>query len=219
MPPSKRRRKNVLPLIPAIIEIRNILPHNIDHLCTAHLTKHPPEMANSDFYANFILHKYCPDSSNQTALSVSANGNCLFNAASVLLCGDEHMAMELRLRTLIELACNKQYYLSKELASAFNSFANYDESVIDCAKESGYSSIWTMWALSFVLERDIISLYPAANGSGDLAYQNLNVTLTPRLKDVENEAMYIMWSRVKPPARQEQWTPSYSITCVMHFPG
>ena len=116
----------------------------------------------------------------------------------LLLCGDEHMAMELRLRTLIELACNKQYYLSKELASVFTSFANYDESVIDCAKVSGYSSIWTMWALSFVLERDIISLYPAANGSGDLANQNLNVTFTPRLKDVENEVMYIMWSRVNP---------------------
>ena len=48
-----------------------------------------------------------------------------------------------------------------------------------------------MWALSFVLERDIISLYPAANGSGDLANQDLNVTLTPRLKDVENEVIHV----------------------------
>ena len=44
------------------------------------------------------------------ALQSTADGNCLFNSASILLTGNESINKELRLKTCIELALNLPYY-------------------------------------------------------------------------------------------------------------
>jgi hypothetical protein len=41
----------------------------------------------------------------------SSDGNCLFNTASIFVCGSEAMNALLRLHTLIELVLNWQYYM------------------------------------------------------------------------------------------------------------
>lgn len=46
------------------------------------------------------------------ALRSTGDGNCLFNSASILLVGNESLSLELRLRTVIELATNVEYYSS-----------------------------------------------------------------------------------------------------------
>ena len=53
--------------------------------------------------------------------SVSANGNCLFNAVSIALIGNESLAMDLRVLTAIELHENATYYSNY---SHFNEVAN-----------------------------------------------------------------------------------------------
>ena len=72
----------------------------------------------------------------------------LFNAVSYLLCGQESMAAELRLWTLIELTNNKQFYLAKYGKYVFSGTADYDEAILDCAKEGAYSCIWTLCGLA-----------------------------------------------------------------------
>lgn len=42
---------------------------------------------------------------------VSDNGNCLFNVVSVALCGTEDLAVELRVRSCIEMVIRKDYII------------------------------------------------------------------------------------------------------------
>ena len=48
-------------------------------------------------------------------LTSTGNGNCLFNSISLLLCGSEKLANELRLRTVLELAGNFNFYADHPL--------------------------------------------------------------------------------------------------------
>lgn len=41
------------------------------------------------------------------SLHTNGDGNCLYRAASILACGDESKLLEMRVRTVAELACNK----------------------------------------------------------------------------------------------------------------
>lgn len=76
-----------------------------------------------------------PDSFKEPFLPVrlTGDGNCLFNSASIAICGDQRLAVELRLRTSIELAIHCDYYrnhpvlrgaktnlILKKVASAFS---------------------------------------------------------------------------------------------------
>ncbi len=45
---------------------------------------------------------------NVKTILTTADGNCLFNAASLALCGCEKLSVELRVRTAIELATNTE---------------------------------------------------------------------------------------------------------------
>ena len=104
------------------------------------------------------------------------DGNCLYRAMSRILCGDENMHVELRVRTFIELCINKGQYLSdtflKELTgldgcidNLFNSsfdtsssVKNKDRSeryreafeagILDTIKPSKYSNMWHILAHS-----------------------------------------------------------------------
>ena len=41
---------------------------------------------------------------------VKGDGNCLYRATSRALCGDENAHQLLRLKTALELNCNRKYY-------------------------------------------------------------------------------------------------------------
>ena len=43
-------------------------------------------------------------------MATTGDGNCLFNSASLLVCQAETLALELRLRTCLELPKNRQFY-------------------------------------------------------------------------------------------------------------
>ena len=68
-----------------------------------------PDFRNNriDHHANPII----PDNINyMNALRSNGNGNCLFNSISIMLNGTESLATELRVRTCIELALNRNFY-------------------------------------------------------------------------------------------------------------
>jgi len=76
--------------------------------------------------------------------------------------------------------------------------ADFDESVLDCAKDRGESSIWTICALASVVGRDIKSIYPAVNGIDDVPVCILNVILQPRQRELDElQPMLVMWTRAK----------------------
>lgn len=64
-------------------------------------------------------------SENKTSSAIqpiitTGDGNCLFNAASRSICGNERMASELRLRTSLELINNQEFYSSHPAATELN---------------------------------------------------------------------------------------------------
>ena len=65
--------------------------------------KHMDEVSRRIIPANFRRMSLVP-------MATTGDGNCLFNSASLLVCQAETLALELRLRTCLELAKNRQFY-------------------------------------------------------------------------------------------------------------
>ena len=63
-----------------------------------------------DAYAQRFIPNDVP--SDFVPIQCQANGNCLFNAISILLCGDETMASELRVRTAVALIQLKDEFMN-----------------------------------------------------------------------------------------------------------
>jgi len=177
LPQGSRRPRNLLPLVRRVIAERSQLPPA--DIVIREYSKVPA--GDPDQYSNSILGKYCDSVGGLCALSVSSDGNCLFHAASLQLSGSEQLSSELRLRTLIEMVTNKDHYLNKYRDNNFMSCdGDYDAAILDCADNYEHSSIWTMCALATVIERNIISVYPAVNRQGcsdDVNVNALNVIL------------------------------------------
>ena len=62
-----------------------------------------------------VAEKLVPDKYRQEnikPMKTKGDGNCLFNAASIALCGAEKLSAELRMRTINELVENLHFYKS-----------------------------------------------------------------------------------------------------------
>ena len=80
-----------------------------------------------------------PDSFKEPFLPArsTGDGNCLFNSASIALCRDERLAVELRLRTSIELAVHRDFYRNHPvLTGARIQFQSRKDGVRDLPIES-----------------------------------------------------------------------------------
>ena len=121
------------------------------------------------------------DYANSKVFQCTPDGNCLFNAISLLLIGDESLSAELRLRTCTEMATNQGYYENTHRTSGFELFSDsYEVACINCSKLYEESSVWTMAALATVIKVPIVSVYGRWNGKDDHIFKKLNITLTPR---------------------------------------
>ena len=152
----------------------------------------------------------------------SPNGNCLYNAVSILLKGNESLATSLRLLTSVELFENSEYYakhprMEEVLSSNAEQFLNQnnafsallsDESSkcfkgdrVECInkeaalnlRDSNWSSMVCMMALSSVIKRHIISIYPKCSETKIRAL--LDCTIRPRVEVNVIDPIRILWSR------------------------
>jgi hypothetical protein len=74
----------------------------------------------------------------------------------------------------------KDRVMSLPIASNLLSVApNYINSVLSCAKQSGYWSIWTICTLANVTGVSIESIYPPMNGKTDRPFRLLNMLVVP----------------------------------------
>ena len=48
---------------------------------------------------------------NAKPIKTKTDGNCLFNAASIAICGSDNLSTDLRIMTTIELGTNSTYYI------------------------------------------------------------------------------------------------------------
>ena len=127
-----------------------------------------------------------PEDADKTLVPVvvQGDGNCLYRAMSLLLCGSEQMYTELRSRTVCEMILWPEFYttgdtLAKEvvrnLAAISASFKeghdlHDDETIMNifqdeciAATRSGtYSSMWHIYGLASAVHCVLRSVYPQA---------------------------------------------------------
>ena len=96
-----------------------------------------------DNYSQRLLRKY--GSTQKTAVYTSADGNCLYQAVSLAVFGDTSASTELRARTAIELAINRQYYDGDEFRNVTD---GYDSELNSVASPSQYAGVLAILALS-----------------------------------------------------------------------
>ena len=162
-------------------------------------------------------------SGNPVALKSTGNGNCLYNSASLLLCGDESRSEGLRILVAGELYFNAEYYADHEIfRNTVSELSEVQESTlftvalsvdgdqilagggsrIDAIKAEAlagckngvWGSLVHMMALASVIRRPIYSLYPEVT----FRYRPLmHKLLNPREAslDCEVEPLFILWSR------------------------
>jgi hypothetical protein len=133
-------------------------------------------------------------------VTVSANGNGLFNALSMAIQGDEYLASELRVRTFIEMFQHKSFYVNQHQGSGKLSSVcpPYDEARTNCGQNFVFSCGWTMHAAASVCTRSIISVYPSVNGPLDQCVSILNREFKPRIRVRNNRnPVHILWSGLK----------------------
>lgn len=121
-------------------------------------------------FTSLVYLESCQDDvqSDHQPILTTGDGNCLFNALSISVCGNESLSEEIRVRTCIEMVLNKGYYLSLECAkNLLLCSPPFDESCKQCATPGGYSSSWTIQAAADAIHRDIYSVYPKMNGKLD----------------------------------------------------
>ena len=89
----------------------------------------------------------------------------------------------------------------------------FKEACEDITSDHGFSSAWTCLALSDVIRRDIISVYPRVNGPLDMTARILDTTFSPREKAFR-EPVVIMWTSGSPPQKGKSWTPNHFVPLV-----
>ena len=145
------------------------------------------------------------------ALNTTTDGNCFFRTASILAFGNERNHEEMRVRTVIELACNSDFYLEGEdiermliaeaqarEGEAPDLHSNnedgspsilgpealkgiFESEVRHSTHERFWACHWHLQALATVLNRQVRSVYPEGGGKEIKKY--LNTLILPRCCD------------------------------------
>jgi len=119
---------------------------------------------------------------------------------------------------------NKDLYLNQNCTYDFFLLSpDFDIALRECSVNGGYSCIWTMYALTTVLRRNIESVYPTINGQSDLAAKIANTILIPLSKEdlvISLEPIFIMWTRAAPMLDSTiPWTPNHFVPLLAAAPA
>ena len=124
-------------------------------------------------------------------VSTTPDGSCFFNAVSLLLYGDETMALELRVQTLMQLFRDYDNLCSNS-DTARKCSPDIDDVINDCMAPNGFSSHLTITALCCVICQPIDVMYPPI-GSSKLCSNLLSRLYLPE-KCVFKSPLRIMWT-------------------------
>ena len=166
------------------------------------------DFVEQDMNAQYILNK-CRLVNLGVPSMTTGDCNCLFNAVSIALTGNEDRSAELRLRTSVEMALNADAYTCREdYDQLMTHLPSFNASLEDCCTEGAYSSIWTIMALSSVIGLPIKSVYPAMNGPQCKAHRALSKDFVTE-ENANRETVTILWSRMGP------WRPQTGLETIL----
>uniref|UniRef100_A0A3B3Z6B7 Vertnin n=1 Tax=Periophthalmus magnuspinnatus TaxID=409849 RepID=A0A3B3Z6B7_9GOBI len=173
-----------------------------------------PEWAGVDALAHGLYPSDAPG--GLLPLSCRGEGNLLFDAVSLLLTGSTALSLELQVRTVVEMAIWKRYYLSgmidskmmlqavrfslcaDESEDMLNLPANVLEAIFDADVKAScfpgsYANMWHVYALASVLQYNIFSIYPMFNHKIRPYFHRI---IRPRTwpQDHKIQTLHVMWS-------------------------
>src|ERR1044072_4460743 len=152
---------------------------------------------------NEFNHYICADT--------TADGNCLYNAASYFLMQEELLSVQLRLSTVLELMAYANDYLKLEVFEKdysysdqafknanserykqpeYRNIAPFVAEVMSMCRVGAWSPLGALYGLASVLERPIQSIYPPINSSLLRGFTRL---IKPRQQKYD-VAIAILWS-------------------------
>ena len=148
-----------------------------------------------------------------TPYLTTGDGNCLFNAASIALTGNESLSKEIRLRTALEMIINQHTYLQHPLFNALLVHSpEFEDAMLECCRDGAYSSIFTMMALSNVIGKPIRSIFPDVNGPPDPTAATMTKVFTNETI-AENDTLTILWCRMGPKT-EGTWYPNHFVPVI-----
>jgi hypothetical protein len=201
------------PTIDSMIHYANRLqidPIN-DYTCL-HTSK--PANIMTDWGANLFL----PEEYNHFVCGqASADGSCLYNSASIILCGDESLCLVLRAGTVSELMKHAKYYLQLELfqkdwawsdEAMRTSFQRsediyvkagyYKAEIMESCSTDSYSPLLAIYGLSGFIQHPIYSIFPKIS-EGSTLRTTYNRKILPRSNSTnitDRSPLHIMWVNV-----------------------
>ena len=172
-------------------------------------------------------------------ITVTANGDCLPNAGSLFVYGDETHAEEIRARIIIELVLHKQLYLDPNhlrsltntdreanmLPTMFAIFSDYyipgrkltqakiekifETEVQEIARPGTFMGIWQLFGLASVQLMKVQSVYP--NKGNPTVRKHLHRVLSPRIDEFPSQVATVMWTTTCEDIPDEYWSPNHFV--------
>jgi hypothetical protein len=194
----------------------------------------------SSGFTDTVASKFIPSDAPPFHLPVQTygDGNCLYRAASTVLCSNEDMHIELRVRTFVELCLNKDRYLddnylrtltgkdafiSKMFYSSFETTSTkaqtsdirisyaFEAGVLNTIKAGTYSNMWHMFALCNVIGCPVVSVYPMVKGTTvDRSF--IDITIKPTVERCLKKVI-ILWSHISN-TDVNKWNPNHFVPLI-----
>ena len=190
--------------------------------CTSIKEKLPPLVLHKDIdFSSSEVDSYSQGlvprakASAYVALNTTGDGNCFFRAASILAFGHEDKHEEMRVRIIVELATNSEFYLqdkdNEQRAVAQEKMfiqrsekksdeidrnllkTEFEVDVLETVSPSTWAADWHLQALGTVLNRLVQSVFPECGRTETREY--FDAVFVPRRCDPEKDCVTIMWTR------------------------
>ncbi|CAF4642776.1 unnamed protein product, partial [Rotaria socialis] len=178
------------------------------------ITHFDPKVHRVDQKANLYLQQASLDVQNMIAIEVAADGNCLYNSIICLSGNTASTPSELRVRSLIELVKNENFY--------HNRFAHIvgpvNEAIKNIARNFSFSELYEIAALSNVLKCNIQSVYPTIDYRSDLNI--MNNTFEHAQYSIVSKAICLFWTHTESEieARRSNagnWSPNHFVPLLL----
>ena len=172
------------------------------------------------------------------------DGNCLYRSLSLILFGSEDNHIEMRVKTVIELACNEkqstdekvfmemaeysydgimeyivQVSISDEALVPNDIQASFRNETLTSAKDGQYSSILHLLAICNVIQKPLNSVYPKAQNPGvDRDVHNQVFFPIGQIYYPENldGMVTILWTHTSD-TKLKGWKPNHFVSCFPHY--
>lgn len=154
------------------------------------------------------------DTKDLEPIKCLGDGNCLYNAISMLLIKSNELHLELRIKTVYEIMMNRlNYDIAKYSNYSAASSNGFEDDIIKSLRKGSYSSIRHVSALCEVLNCNVVSIYPKVN-SGLVNRSALHTTFEPLINSFKTK-IKIMWSHtVNSQINLQNWSPNHFLPCV-----